>query len=430
MPRQRVGDRQRDQHRRDEHGGRGENAGVLAADSSGGRNGASSGANSAGRELATKNSSSGPRSSASLRPGLSCGFRHGCVCVVHARSRSVDACASLIRRSTRITVSIPAIALAKSLAANGARSSMPSPTPMKCTGRPILRGDRHQDAAARGAVELGHDEAGDARDLAEHLDLRQRVLADRGVEHQQHRVRRRRHRPSSSRARSFPARPSAPALFCSRPAVSTSSTSISSPRASVSASKARPAASAPGSRAITAAPVRPPQILSWSIAAARNVSPAASITARPSARSFAASLPMVVVLPEPLTPTTRMTNGLAPSIASGLRHRRQDLLDLGGEHRLHLVRRDLLVVAALADRRRRCAPRDVDAEIGADQRLLDLVDRIAASSLRLRMTRSVIAPPIDARGALEPAAEPLPPASRCLRSVLSFMSAAVIAVSP
>ena len=54
------------------------------------------------------------------------------------------------------------------------------------------------------------------------------------------------------------------------------------------------------------------------MAAARNVSPAASITERPSARSLAASLPMVVVLPEPLTPTTSSTNGLAPPIASGL----------------------------------------------------------------------------------------------------------------
>ena len=36
-----------------------------------GRNGASNGANSAGRELARKNSSNGPRSNASLRPGLS-----------------------------------------------------------------------------------------------------------------------------------------------------------------------------------------------------------------------------------------------------------------------------------------------------------------------------------------------------------------------
>ena len=52
-------------------------------------------------------------------------------------------------------------------------------------------GCRHEHAAARGAIELGHDEAGDARGLAEHLDLRQCVLAHRGVEHQQHRMRRR-----------------------------------------------------------------------------------------------------------------------------------------------------------------------------------------------------------------------------------------------
>ena len=54
------------------------------------------------------------------------------------------------------------------------------------------------------------------------------------------------------------------------------------------------------------------------MAAARNVSPAASMTERPSARNFAASLPMVVVLPEPLTPATRMTNGFfAASMTSG-----------------------------------------------------------------------------------------------------------------
>ena len=51
-------------------------------------------------------------------------------------------------------------------------------------------GDRHQDAAARRAVELGHHEAGDARDAAEDLDLAQRILPDRGVEHEQHRMRR------------------------------------------------------------------------------------------------------------------------------------------------------------------------------------------------------------------------------------------------
>ena len=53
------------------------------------------------------------------------------------------------------------------------------------------------------------------------------------------------------------------------------------------------------------------------MAAARNVSPAASITDRPSARSFAAILPMVVVLPEPFTPTTSITNGLLSLIKSG-----------------------------------------------------------------------------------------------------------------
>ena len=42
-------------------------------------------------------------------------------------------------------------------------------------------------------------------------------------------------------------------------------------------------------------------------AAARKVSPAASITVRPSASSRCANLPMVVVLPAPLIPTTRMT---------------------------------------------------------------------------------------------------------------------------
>ena len=51
-------------------------------------------------------------------------------------------------------------------------------------------GDGDEDAAARGAVELGHHEAGDARGAPELLDLRQRVLADRGVEHEQHRMRR------------------------------------------------------------------------------------------------------------------------------------------------------------------------------------------------------------------------------------------------
>src|SRR5579862_889619 len=50
--------------------------------------------------------------------------------------------------------------------------------------------------------------------------------------------------------------------FCKRPAVSTSSTSTPSAFAAATASNTRPAASAPASRAMNLAPVRPAQILS------------------------------------------------------------------------------------------------------------------------------------------------------------------------
>ena len=50
------------------------------------------------------------------------------------------------------------------------------------------------------------------------------------------------------------------------------------------------------------------------MAAARNVSAAARTTRRPLARSRAASLPMVVVLPVPFTPTTSTIAG-PPSTA-------------------------------------------------------------------------------------------------------------------
>src|SRR3989304_332328 len=45
------------------------------------------------------------------------------------------------------------------------------------------------------------------------------------------------------------------------------------------------------------------------MAAARNVSPAASRTGCPSSRSWWAIFPIVVVFPTPFTPTTRTTNG-------------------------------------------------------------------------------------------------------------------------
>src|SRR6185295_884248 len=48
---------------------------------------------------------------------------------------------------------------------------------------------RHQNAAARGTVEFRHHEARDASGTMKCLDLRQRILSHRGIDHQQHRMR-------------------------------------------------------------------------------------------------------------------------------------------------------------------------------------------------------------------------------------------------
>jgi hypothetical protein len=53
-----------------------------------------------------------------------------------------------------------------------------------------FRGDGDKNTAARSAVELGHCQPGDTDSFLENLDLRQRILADRGIEHEEHGVRR------------------------------------------------------------------------------------------------------------------------------------------------------------------------------------------------------------------------------------------------
>ena len=63
-------------------------------------------------------------------------------------------------------------------------------------------------------------------------------------------------------------------------------------------------------------PARSAQTVSWSAAAARKVSPAQMMTRRPTVFMRAASLPMVVVLPTPLTPMMSSTMGEA-SLSGG-----------------------------------------------------------------------------------------------------------------
>ncbi len=51
-------------------------------------------------------------------------------------------------------------------------------------GKTELGGDGDENAAARRAIELGHDEARHAGALAEDIDLIDGVLAGRGIEHE------------------------------------------------------------------------------------------------------------------------------------------------------------------------------------------------------------------------------------------------------
>ncbi len=74
-------------------------------------------------------------------------------------------------------------------------------------------------------------------------------------------------------------------------------------------------------------PVRSAQVVSCSAAAARNVSPAAITTERPSSACWWATLPIVVVLPTPLTPTNSHTAGRAPSLPGTSRWRPRSPVD-------------------------------------------------------------------------------------------------------
>src|SRR5581483_11765170 len=204
--------------------------------------------------------------------------------------------------------SIPAIALAKSLAVNGARSSTPSPTPMKCTGSLCFSASatRMPPRAVPSSLVITSPVTPAVRWNASTCDsafwptvASSTSSTACGAETSTLRITR------TIFSSSF----ISSALFCKRPAVSMSKMSRFCSFAAVSALKARLAESEPCAPAMTGDLLRSPQILSCSMAAARNVSPAASITLWPSAPNFAASLPMVVVLPEPLTPTTRITKG-------------------------------------------------------------------------------------------------------------------------
>ena len=120
----------------------------------------------------------------------------------------------------------------------------------------------------------------------------------------------------------------------SRPAVSTSTASVPRLRAARSASVSTAEGSAPEAPRWKAAPAREAQTSSCSAAAARKVSAAQRRTDRPSPVQPAASLPMVVVLPAPLTPTTK-THPRPGREGRGPGRALEGAPDLGAEHLAH-----------------------------------------------------------------------------------------------
>ena len=172
--------------------------------------------------------------------------------------------------------------------------------------------------------------------------------------------------------------------------MSTSTTSAPRERAAATPSNTTAAGSASAACLTISQPTRSAHWLSCSTAAARNVSPATMSGVFPISLRRQAILPIVVVLPVPLTPTMRITVGWLRDV---------DALQLGvvrpqqlGDHVGQLVLErlpglDLLGGAALLEL---VDDLDgaVDAHVGGDQHLLGLLVEPAVDA--------------DVHGALEP----------------------------
>ena len=112
------------------------------------------------------------------------------------------------------------------------------------------------------------------------------------------------------------------------------------------------------------------------MAAARNVSPAASITVLPSWRKLMGELADGGGLAGAVDADDQ--NDVRPMIAvdlQGLGDRRQRPLDLGGQNGAHLFGRDFLVVAAFCQGSGNAHGR-VDPEVRLDQQVLQLFQSI------------------------------------------------------
>ena len=165
-------------------------------------------------------------------------------------------------------------------------------------------------------------------------------------------------------------------LVWRRPAVSASTRSAPRAAARCTASKMTELGSPPSAPRTRSAPARSAHVSSCSAAAARNVSPAAITTVWPASACRLPTLPIVVVLPTPFTPDEQPHVGRARlvverAVAAG---------EVGLELRLQrLEQRGRLGDAVGVDGGPQ-AVEDVggggDADVGDDQRLLEVVPRL------------------------------------------------------
>ena len=183
--------------------------------------------------------------------------------------------------------------------------------------------------------------------------------------------------------------------MCRRPAVSTMTTSAPRSRPRATASKATAPGSEPSGPLTSSTSARSAQRSSCSTAAARNVSAAPTTTFWPSVwRRCQASLPIVVVLPVPLTPTTRITvgSGRMSIVSSPVRASSASSSAEPAGQRLAADERAVLGLAL--------EPLDhlggrAGADVGVDQRLLEplpgLLVEVALEQRRLHLGRERLA---------------------------------------
>ena len=267
-----------------------------------------------------------------------------------------------------------------------------------------LVGDGHQDAAARGAVELGHHQAGDAGGLAEDLDLVERVLPDGGVEHQEHRMRRGRLDLAHDAHDLFQFAHQLGAVLQTAGGVDQHHVDV---------------LRLGGGDGVEGEAGRVGALLARHHRSAGALGPDLELLDGGGAERVAGHQHYAFALATELGGELADGGGFAGAVDPAhqddegprgdlqrLGHRRHHLLDLASEHVAHFIGRNALLEAAAAEHRGD-ADGEVRPEVGADQFVFQVFQRVGvelALGHQIGNRRAELR-----RGALEPAAQALPP---------------------